>query len=409
MRISTSQFLTQGVNGILDLQSSVNLARVQLTEGTKIINPSDDPVGASKIIILEQEIHITNQYQENIASVERNLALEETAISNFKNSLGRVRELVLQGNNATLSVIERRSIAVEVRERLAEMVSLANTKSGTGGYLFAGYQSATTPFTQDAAGNYAYNGDEGQRLIKIGSSTNVVDNDSGKALFMAIAADPNTYKVNSDQTNTGGALVATSKISDPDAWKASVPETYTISFNALNPGSNFDVYADSAPGVPLPGFDDVTFTSGDKILVSGVELQISGTPDPGDTFHVSSVNQQDIFTSIDKIANAFESFGDSEIDVARLNFEATIALNNLDKAQDHLSVFQAKIGTRMNVAESQENVNLDFLQLTEQTLSTVRDLDMVEAITRLNSQTIALQAAQQAYSRVQGLSLFNFL
>ena len=43
------------------------------------------------------------------------------------------------------------------------------------------------------------------------------------------------------------------------------------------------------------------------------------------------------------------------------------------------------------------------------TLSDVRDLDFSEAISRFNIEQTALQAAQQAYSRVQNLSLFNFL
>jgi flagellar hook-associated protein 3 FlgL len=36
-------------------------------------------------------------------------------------------------------------------------------------------------------------------------------------------------------------------------------------------------------------------------------------------------------------------------------------------------------------------------------------LDYAEAISRFNIQDIALQAAQQSFTRVQNLSLFNFL
>jgi flagellar hook-associated protein 3 FlgL len=42
-------------------------------------------------------------------------------------------------------------------------------------------------------------------------------------------------------------------------------------------------------------------------------------------------------------------------------------------------------------------------------LSETEDLDYAEAISKFNLQSVSLQAAQQAYSRVQGLSLFNFL
>jgi flagellar hook-associated protein 3 FlgL len=42
-------------------------------------------------------------------------------------------------------------------------------------------------------------------------------------------------------------------------------------------------------------------------------------------------------------------------------------------------------------------------------LSKIKDLDYAEAITRMNVQMAGLQASQQAYARVQGLSLFNYL
>ena len=43
------------------------------------------------------------------------------------------------------------------------------------------------------------------------------------------------------------------------------------------------------------------------------------------------------------------------------------------------------------------------------TLSQIEDLDYAEAITQLNLKSVGLQAAQQVYVKVQGLSLFNFL
>jgi flagellar hook-associated protein 3 FlgL len=42
-------------------------------------------------------------------------------------------------------------------------------------------------------------------------------------------------------------------------------------------------------------------------------------------------------------------------------------------------------------------------------LSATQDLDFTEAISRFNLQTVSLQAAQQAFAKVQDLSLFKFL
>ena len=64
---------------------------------------------------------------------------------------------------------------------------------------------------------------------------------------------------------------------------------------------------------------------------------------------------------------------------------------------------------RLNRIDSLRESNDAFTLQLQETLSEVRDLDVTEAISRLNLQLVALQAAQQSYVRIQGLSLFNFL
>jgi flagellar hook-associated protein 3 FlgL len=70
---------------------------------------------------------------------------------------------------------------------------------------------------------------------------------------------------------------------------------------------------------------------------------------------------------------------------------------------------RADVGVRQNQVENQQSLNEDFNLQLEQTLSSVQDLDYAQAISELNLQLTALQAAQQAYVKVQGLSLFNYL
>jgi flagellar hook-associated protein 3 FlgL len=41
--------------------------------------------------------------------------------------------------------------------------------------------------------------------------------------------------------------------------------------------------------------------------------------------------------------------------------------------------------------------------------SALKDTDLAEAITRFTQQQTVLQAAQQSFTKIQGLSLFNYL
>ena len=84
-------------------------------------------------------------------------------------------------------------------------------------------------------------------------------------------------------------------------------------------------------------------------------------------------------------------------------------IGNLDVALGQIVDVQAGIGSRLNATDSQENINEDYLVQLETTLSETQDLDYTEAISRLEQEQIGLQASQQTFTKIQGLSLFNFI
>jgi flagellar hook-associated protein 3 FlgL len=63
----------------------------------------------------------------------------------------------------------------------------------------------------------------------------------------------------------------------------------------------------------------------------------------------------------------------------------------------------------LRALDQETSLNEGFtVQLTE-TLAEIRDLDYAEALSLLSQQLFGLEAAQQTFARVQGLSLFRFL
>ncbi|MCP4413443.1 MAG: flagellar hook-associated protein 3, partial [Gammaproteobacteria bacterium] len=146
MRISTNQFYQSGLNSILDQQSGLNRTQEQIATGLKVMKPSDDPIASISIINLEQEISLTERYIANGDIGTANLSVEETTLQSFTDILQRVRELILSGGNATYGDTERNSLAVEMDELLGQMVGLANFKTSSGDYMFAGHRLNVTPF-----------------------------------------------------------------------------------------------------------------------------------------------------------------------------------------------------------------------------------------------------------------------
>jgi flagellar hook-associated protein 3 FlgL len=113
---------------------------------------------------------------------------------------------------------------------------------------------------------------------------------------------------------------------------------------------------------------------------------------------VSAGGVQDMFTLLDGIA------GDLEANAPNL-----ASLNDLDAALESVLQTRASVGARLNAVDGQITVNDALIAQAEVTQSNVGDLDYAEAVSRLNQQLLALQAAQQSFVKIEGLSLFNFL
>jgi flagellar hook-associated protein 3 FlgL len=63
----------------------------------------------------------------------------------------------------------------------------------------------------------------------------------------------------------------------------------------------------------------------------------------------------------------------------------------------------------MNWVDKQSALNENFNLALTRTISEIEDLDIAEAIGRLQLQMVSLQAAQQTFVKTQNLSLFNYL
>lgn len=115
--------------------------------------------------------------------------------------------------------------------------------------------------------------------------------------------------------------------------------------------------------------------------------------------------------------SAFGVIGTDNIMEAVQKFAADMQANNpqaaslaeLDVGLRNISNIQASVGARLNALDKQESQNADYILDSQTTASRVGDLDYAEAMSKFNLQQISLQAAQQAYMKVQDLSLFKFI
>ncbi len=84
-------------------------------------------------------------------------------------------------------------------------------------------------------------------------------------------------------------------------------------------------------------------------------------------------------------------------------------VGEMDNLLNGISLSQANVGTDLNVVEQQNQVLEDTKLTLKTTLSNIEDLDMAEAITKMNKQMLSLEASQSSFAKISQLNLFNFL
>lgn len=410
MRISTIQAFNIGVQGIQDVSDQTVKTQNQLSSGRRILTPADDPVASARILQLNQDGAQRDQFIKNIDGVEGRLELEEVQLGSINEVIIRVRELTVQAGNGSYTLEDRQAIAEELEVRLQELADLMNAADTNGDYLFSGFSGNIQPFVELDSGNYVYQGDEGQRFVSINVNSSVATSDSGKSLFVDIPSDKNSFFTAASPNNQANppATITQGLIHDQDAYDAFYPEDMVITFNdptAVVPTQANYTIAQKSDGRVLSA--NVPFAGGDHININGVEVVITGTPVTGDSFFIESSKKQDLLTTVGRLVEGLRKFGDTQQSSVTNLIEST--MQNLDNAQTNILQVQSQVGGRLNTLESTRDLLVQVDIASQEILSELQDLDYAEAVSRLSFETFILEAAQQSYVKVAGLSLFNFL
>jgi len=202
MRISTSMIFDAGISAINAQTAAMLHTQEQLSTGRRILKPSDDPVNASRALVISQSRDVAQQQSDNQKTAESLLKMEEMHLANADELLVRVRELAVQAGNTTWSASDRRTLAAEVRGRYDQLMALANAQDGNE-YIFSGYKGDTQPFSGalSAVGGQTYgaevatySGDDGQRKLQVAPGRQLAVNDAGSKVFYTTSGD-SVFKV----------------------------------------------------------------------------------------------------------------------------------------------------------------------------------------------------------------------
>lgn len=165
----------------------------QLASGSKITRPSDDPVAAVKGMGYRTTLDKNDQFTRNMNEVNGWLESTDESLTQTNNAMMRVKDLVTQAANDTLTSDDRLAIQKEVDQIRLQLRDIANTQQGER-YIFSG-TNTTTPLFADSQANATVNdalptlqGNAESVEIEVYDGINFAVNANGKDMFTKIDA-----------------------------------------------------------------------------------------------------------------------------------------------------------------------------------------------------------------------------
>ena len=302
MRVTTQQTyvsMTQSFNHL-----SGDLAHVveQMATGKQILQPSDDPIAATRITQLNRQQSAIEQYQSNIDSASAGLSQQESILDGVNNSLLAVRDDLLEAANGTNTADSLASLGQDIESLTESMVAALNYQDEDGHYVFGGTINDQPPIVavdDDGDGvtdSYSYQGNSDHRQTTVSNGVEVDTNVAASDFFGS----------NLDVLNTLNSL--SQELQDPNVDPAD-PQVQSDIQNAV----------------------DVVDTASDNLNAS-----IASLGETQNTMSMLSDAQTDIATSNDQLIGSLQDldYGTASITFTGLEVAMEATLKTYSKVSE---------------------------------------------------------------------------
>jgi len=190
---------------------SKNLYRLreQAATGKQMNRPSDNPSAIRPVLNYRVQSQTTDRYLDHMAVASGELQVLDSSMDLIENLMVNAKEVALAAMNGTSSDADLRTYADQIAQLFDELVQASNAEVN-GKFIFAGYNEATTPFSEHpgydpmthdpadpATWPVGYSGDAHVKTVEIAPEKRIQTSLAGSELFLGDAD-------NSGETDTGG-------------------------------------------------------------------------------------------------------------------------------------------------------------------------------------------------------------
>jgi flagellar hook-associated protein 3 FlgL len=318
--------------------------------------------------------------------------------------LQQAREALAAAGNASYSHEELRIQAQQLQQLRDQLLAIANTPDGKGGYVFSGQGVNGAPFVDQAPphGPVVFTGVPGQ-LAAAGGDLLPLTVD-GVAAWMSAPTGNGVFETVAPAGRTQ-AWISVGQVSDPAALTG---DAYSVTFSVAGDGTTtYEILRNGTPMVPP--VTGVPYESGSTIEVDGMSFAITGTPADGEVFGIRpSSPSLSVFDALDRAIAALNHTNPppSSAEVQQL---VSDGLNNVDALLVRMTSVRSAVGDVLNRLDHVEGRNGRTKLEAQTDRSRAEDLDMIEGLSDFQNQQTGYDAVLKIYSQVQRMSLFNYI
>ncbi|HAJ6324975.1 TPA: flagellar hook-associated protein 3 [Escherichia coli] len=302
MRVTTQQTYVSMTQSFNNLSGSLAHVVEQMATGKEILQPSDDPIAATRITQLNRQQSAIEQYQSNIDSASAGLSQQESILDGVNNSLLAVRDDLLEAANGTNTADSLASLGQDIESLTESMVAALNYQDEDGHYVFGGTINDQPPIVavdDDGDGvtdSYSYQGNSDHRQTTVSNGVEVDTNVAASDFFDS----------NLDVLNTLNSL--SQELQNPDVDPAD-PQVQSDIQNAV----------------------DVVDTASDDLNAS-----IASLGETQNTMSMLSDAQTDISTSNDELIGSLQDlyYGPASITFTGLEVAMEATLKTYSKVSE---------------------------------------------------------------------------
>ncbi|HTY60011.1 MAG TPA: flagellar hook-associated protein FlgL [Bacteroidota bacterium] len=199
MRITEARIANDFLYNVNNTQERINEYQNQLSSGTRVNEPSDDPEAADMIMRLNATLGRNEQFSSNVGAGQSMLSNSADALDGIGQIVAQLQTTMTQvSNGAQSSAIP--TFADTVDGYLTQALALANTEFN-GKYVFGGTQTQTPPYvlTPNAAPppsqTVTYAGNDGKIEYAVGEGQTQPVNVTGQEAFNGTALFDQIIKI----------------------------------------------------------------------------------------------------------------------------------------------------------------------------------------------------------------------